>query len=283
MKSIRKAFFAAALSSLAVAQSFAHSFYDDRVDAPADQAPYNGIKPLLLEEGNCTLQFGASRQVATTAGHCVEMIMLGVESRAIVKDNKGQTYRVTKIYIPKQFDPRDTSSKMYFDKAILVLDRPMNGAVNQFRMQAVEPEDFLGKGNRQQSIEVEQAGYPYTMNGTLSANPDCKLYEPHYNKEKTAFVLTHNCKIAPGDSGSAAWEIGTNIQRAIVTSLNFAVPLTKSFIDTYNHIAENVAQDEREKSVAPENSGMMKVGMRSNVPPKTSSTRRNIEIYRVDM
>ncbi|GEM_PF-4208239 len=283
MKSIRKAFFAAALSSLAVAQSFAHGFYDDRVDAPADQAPYSGIKPLLLEEGNCTLQFGASRQVATTAGHCVEMIMLGVESRAIVKDNKGQTYRVTKIYIPKQFDPRDTSSKMYFDKAILVLDRPMDGAVNQFRMQAIKPEDFVDKNNHQRSIDVEQAGYPYTMNGTLSSNPDCKLFDPRFNKEKTAFVLSHDCKIIPGDSGSAAWGIGTNVQRAIVTSLNFAVPLTQSFIDAYNNIAANIAREEQEKNFTPYSSGMIKVGMKSGDMPRTRSTQQNIEIYRVDM
>lgn len=205
------------------------------IDHP-NQAPFSAIKPLMLDDGNCTLQFGPSKQVATTAAHCFDMIILGIDKFAAVRDSDGSLLRVKDIYIPEEYNPQDTSSKLYYDKAIVVLERPVSGPVNTFNLKAVKPFDEDG------NIPVTQAGYPADAGGTLKENASCSLLERQFHKNGKDFVLHHNCTIAPGDSGSAVWDNGSNSQRAIVNSLIYAVPVTEGFISAYQAVADKASR-----------------------------------------
>lgn len=200
------------------------------------QAPYDAIHPLILgPEENCTLQFGRSAQVATTAAHCFDMVILGIDQYAGVRGHDGQVYRVTQVFIPHQYDPRDTGNKMYHDRAIVVVDRPVTGG--GFDMEAVDPK---GMADGDGTIPVAQAGYAFNRQGRLSGNPGCTIGAPRYHANGNDFIMPHDCGIAPGESGSAVWDKSTGRQRGIVTSLNYAVPITSAFIAAYDRIASGV-------------------------------------------
>lgn len=207
-----------------------------RIDPDPDQAPFSAIRKLVLQEDeSCTLQLGPSAHVATTAAHCFDFIILGIDDQASVKNADGSAVRVTDIYISEHYDPRDTGNKSHFDKAIVVLEQAPAPPLSQFRLRAIDAPK-PGAGNFL-PLPVTQAGFPFDRQGVLSANMRCTLSEPQYHRNGRDFTLKHDCAIAPGDSGSAAWDVDTQDQRAIVTSLNHAVPLTQAFVAAYDKIA----------------------------------------------
>ncbi|MFA7276728.1 MAG: hypothetical protein WC043_08000 [Pseudobdellovibrionaceae bacterium] len=284
MKELCTAFLAASLYSAFTIAATATAEPNARVDiANPNSGTYSAIKQLVLEDnGFCTLQFASSRKVATTAAHCLDLIILGDEKFAAVKGADGTIYAVTHVYIPDNYAPRDTSNKMYADKAIVVLDRPVSGLVNRFEMRALHPEDFYRKGSKGGSkgerldLTVEQAGFPFYKYGTLSGNMNCTLSTPQIAKNGKDYVVHHNCQIAPGESGSAVWDKKTNEQVAIITSLNYAIPLTETFINAYETVARA-----HESMISPQRpSGFIKVGYQTTAAQKRFA---GIEVHHLPM
>lgn len=264
MGTVKAAFSAAVLSSVLIGTGL-QAATEPRIAADANRFPFNAIKQLALEGGgNCTLQFGQSQQVATTAAHCFDMLILGQEKFAALRNSDGSLTRISRIYIPKGYNPQDTSSKMYFDKAIVVLEGPGETPTGQFNLKAIT----LPLSGNQTAIPVMQAGYPLNKFGALTENRHCTLSEPQFHKNGTDFVLKHDCLIAPGDSGSAAWSQSDNSQRAIITSLNYAMPITQPFVDAYEKVV-------RETSTRQPEGGFVKVGY---TPEPTG-----IKILKIDM
>lgn len=224
------------IGTLSLAVGFSAVAAPPRVEVDSTKAPYSAIKRLMVgTDDNCTAQFASSRQVATTAAHCFDLIMLGSREEVAIRDHDNQVYRVRQVYIPENYDPQDTANKAYFDKAIIVFDRPLQSLTQRFALKAydVDPQGHT-------PLDVWQAGFSFDQYGEMTSNTDCALNAPRFHNNGHDFIIEHNCGIAPGDSGSAALVQGTLHQKALITSLNYAVPVTSSFIKAYNNIASKL-------------------------------------------
>jgi hypothetical protein len=222
-----------------------------RVRVDPAQAPYNAIGHIMLEgENAATLAFGpGSSRVAFTVAHNFNMLAYFDKTlRFSYKDDRGNKANIVAVYLPTDYDAQGITHGMYADKAIVVLDRPVENA-GHFELHSVDPESFT-------PTAVRQAGYPAVMRqaGTYSDIPHLwggqgtltgiqKQDEPTLltrivmkvgGQEPGPFLLKHNINIIPGDSGSPAWTEEGAI--GVAQSGLYITPFTPAFIKAYKDI-----------------------------------------------